>query len=100
MDSGNVPALPTAGVPERVAVPLRLSTKVMPEGSAPVSESAEVGIPVVVTVNVLATPTANVASGNNTEAVARQNALSVQCVDRAPSPPPKGQRRAGNVGHG
>ena len=52
--------MPAAGVPERVAVPLPLSTKVTPVGSAPVSLSAEVGNPVVVTVNVPAVPVVNV----------------------------------------
>ena len=36
-----------------------LSTKVTPVGRAPVSVSAAVGVPVVVTVNVLALPMAN-----------------------------------------
>jgi hypothetical protein len=39
------------GVPERVAVPLPLSTKVTPPASAPDSESVGVGLPVAVTVN-------------------------------------------------
>ena len=52
--------MPAAGVPARVAVPLPLSTKVTPEGSAPVSLSAGVGNPVVVTVKVPAVPVVNV----------------------------------------
>jgi hypothetical protein len=44
--------VPVPGVPERVAVPLALSTKVTPVGSAPVSDRAAVGLPVVVTVKV------------------------------------------------
>ena len=48
--------MPAAGVPARVAVPSPLSTKVTPVGSAPVSLSAGVGNPVVVTVNVPAVP--------------------------------------------
>ena len=36
-------AVPAAGVPERVAVPLPLSTKVTPLGSVPVEVSAGVG---------------------------------------------------------
>ena len=40
-------------------MPSPLSTKVTPEGSAPVSLSAATGNPVVVTVNVPAMPTAN-----------------------------------------
>ena len=38
---GYVP--PEVGVPERVAVPLPLSTKLTPFGSAPVSDRADVG---------------------------------------------------------
>ncbi len=52
--------MPAAGVPARVAVPSPSSTKVTPVGSAPVSVSAEVGTPVVVTVNVPAVPVVNV----------------------------------------
>ncbi len=48
--NGYVPALPAAGVPERLAVPLSLSTNVTPEGSVPDSLSEGVGSPVVVTV--------------------------------------------------
>ena len=51
---------PAAGVPDNVAVPFPLSLKVTPLGSAPVSVSDGVGVPVVVTVNVPAVPTANV----------------------------------------
>ena len=58
--NGYVPALPAAGVPERLAVPLSLSTKVTPEGSVPDSLSEGVGSPVVVTVKPLATLTVNV----------------------------------------
>ena len=50
-------AVPAAGVPASVAVPSPLSTNVTPAGSAPVSVSAAVGNPVVVTVNVPAVPT-------------------------------------------
>ena len=49
-----------AGVPASVAVPSPLSTKVTPVGSAPVSLSAAVGNPVVVTVNVPSVPVVNV----------------------------------------
>ena len=52
--------MPAAGVPASVAVPSPLSTKVTPAGSAPVSLSAEVGNPVVVTVNVPDVPVVNV----------------------------------------
>src|SRR5204863_9279560 len=55
-----VPPLPAAGVPPSVAVPFPLSLNVTPLGSAPVSLSDGVGVPVVVTVNVPAVPTANV----------------------------------------
>ena len=51
-------------MPDRVAVPLLLFTKVTPLGSAPVSVItmlAFVGNPVVVTVNVPATPSLKVA---------------------------------------
>jgi len=41
-----------AGVPEIVAVPLPLLTKVTPPGRAPVSDSVGAGAPLVVTVNV------------------------------------------------
>ena len=52
--------MPAAGVPARVAVPSPLSTKVTPVGNAPVSVSAAVGNPVVVTVNVPGVPVVNV----------------------------------------
>ncbi len=55
------PAVPAAGVPASVAVPLRLSVKVTPLGSAPLSVSAAVGLPAVVTVKVPALPTVKVA---------------------------------------
>ena len=48
-----------AAVLARVAVPSPLSTNVTPVGSVPVSVSAAVGVPVVVTVNVSALPVAN-----------------------------------------
>src|SRR6185437_4933612 len=59
---GKLPA--AVGVPERVAVPSLLFTKVTPGGSAPVLErtiEAPLGVPVVVTVKVPAAPTVNVA---------------------------------------
>ena len=56
-----VPPLPAEGVPESVAVPLRLSTKVTPVGSAPVSvNGVAIGNPVVVTVKVPTVPVVNV----------------------------------------
>lgn len=48
-------------VPETVAVPLPLSMKVTPVGSAPLSFNAGVGEPLVVTVNAPAAPAVNVA---------------------------------------
>src|SRR5258708_6632599 len=61
--SGYVPAVPAAGVASSVAVPLALFVNVTPEGKAPVSVIVlAAGDPVVVTVNVPATPTVNVAA--------------------------------------
>ena len=66
---GNVPLLAVmviaelpaaAAVPEIVAVPFPLSVKLTPPGSDPVLLMAEVGLPVVVTVNVPAVPAVNV----------------------------------------
>ena len=59
---GYVPPVPAAGVPERVAVPSPLSTKVTPLGRGPVSETAGAGKPPVVTVNVPALPVVKVVS--------------------------------------
>jgi hypothetical protein len=56
-----VPLVPMAGVPAIVAVPFPLSVNPTPEGNAPLDASAGVGSPVVVTVNVPAWPTENVA---------------------------------------
>jgi len=55
-----VPPVPAAGVPLSVPVPFPLSPKVTPLGSEPVSVREGVGVPVVVTENVLAVPTVNV----------------------------------------
>jgi hypothetical protein len=57
--SGYVPLVPEAGVPLRVPVPFPLSLNVTPLGSAPVSLSEGVGLPVVVTVKLPAVPTVN-----------------------------------------
>jgi hypothetical protein len=57
---GYVPAVPAAGVPASVAVPLPLSLKVTGLGNGPDSLRAGVGEPVVVTVNVPAEPTVKV----------------------------------------
>lgn len=46
-----MPPVPEAALPDSVPVPLPLSTKVTPLGSAPFSERAGGGNPVVVTVN-------------------------------------------------
>ena len=54
MVMGKVPL--AVAVPDSVAVPLPLSAKVTPEGSAPVSPIDEAGMPVVVTVNLLKSP--------------------------------------------
>ena len=48
-------------MPASVAVPSPLSVKVTPDGSAPVSASFAVGLPVLVTENDPAVPTVNVA---------------------------------------
>jgi hypothetical protein len=58
--SGYVPAVPEAGVPLSVPVPFPLSLNVTPLGSAPVSLSEGVGLPVAVTVKLPAVPTVKV----------------------------------------
>src|SRR5262249_20285172 len=55
--SGYEPALPAAGVPVSVAVPLPLSVNVTPAGNAPVSVITTGKVPVVVIVNELTAPT-------------------------------------------
>src|SRR3954447_2363187 len=65
MTIGYVPPVPAFGVPASVAVPSLLLTKVTPPGSAPlslISIEAPLGKPVVVTENVPAWPTLNVAA--------------------------------------
>ena len=58
---GYVPGVvPEAGVPLSVPVPFPLSLNVTPLGSAPVSLSEGVGLPVAVTVKLPAVPTVNV----------------------------------------
>ena len=57
--SGNEPG--ALAIPLSVAVPLWLSTKLTPAGSAPVSPRVAVGNPVVEIVKDPATPTVNVA---------------------------------------
>jgi len=52
---------PGAGIPLSVAVLFPLSTKVTPEGSAPVSDSAAIGNPLAVTVKDPDWPIVNVA---------------------------------------
>ena len=60
IDSGYEPTVPVFGIPDSVAVPFPLSTKVTPLGRAPVSFNAAVGVPVVVTLKDPAVPTWNV----------------------------------------
>ena len=55
-----MPAVPDAGVPLSVAVPFPLVTNVTPLGSAPLSLTDGVGVPVAVTVKLPAVPTVNV----------------------------------------
>ena len=55
--NGYVPPVPLAGVPEMVAVPLPLSTKLSPLGSVPDSDSAGAGSPVVVMAKLNGAPT-------------------------------------------
>ena len=55
-----MPAVPDAGVPLSVAVPFALVTNVTPLGSAPLSLTDGVGVPVAVTVKLPAVPTVNV----------------------------------------
>ena len=57
---GDVPPVPGPGVPDSVAVPSPLSTKVRPSGRTLDSVKAGGGQPVVVTVKVPAIPTVNV----------------------------------------
>ena len=57
MVMGKLPVVPAPGVPAMEAVPLPLSVKLTPLGSDPVLLSAAVGLPVVVTLKVLFTPT-------------------------------------------
>jgi hypothetical protein len=57
---GYVPGVPDAGVSVSVPVPFPLSLNVTPLGSAPVSLSEGVGLPVVVTVKLASVPTVNV----------------------------------------
>ena len=58
-ESGYVPPVPTAGVPDSVPVPFPLSTKVTPAGSVPLTEIAGSGMPIAVTVKVPGVPTVN-----------------------------------------
>ena len=59
--NGYAPPEPAPGVPASVAVPSPLSVNVTPGGSAPVSDNAQLGTPVVVTLKVPACPTVKVA---------------------------------------
>jgi hypothetical protein len=58
---GNMPAVPAAGVPLRVADPFPLLVNARPVGRAPVSLSVDAGIPDAMNANVAAVPTTNVA---------------------------------------
>jgi hypothetical protein len=58
--SGYVPSVPSAAEPESVAVPFPLSTNETPVGSGPLSEMADVGYPVVVTLKLSELPVENV----------------------------------------
>jgi hypothetical protein len=60
MVSGYVPAVPEAGVPAKVAVPLPLFVNVTPLGNVPLSVRVGVGVPVAVTVKEPAPPTVKV----------------------------------------
>ena len=53
-------AVPAAGGPLMVAVPLPLSTKLTPVGKAPTSDNAGLGNPEVVTIKLPFVPTVNV----------------------------------------
>jgi hypothetical protein len=57
---GYVPAVPAAGMPDRVPVPLPLLTNVTPLGRVPERVMVGGGEPVVVTVKLLADPATNV----------------------------------------
>ena len=59
--NGYAPPEPAPGVPASVAVPSPLSVNVTPGGSAPVSDNAQLGTPVDVTVKVPACPAVKVA---------------------------------------
>ena len=58
-----MPAAPLAGVPEMVAVRVRLSVNRIPEGNRPVLLMAGAGMPVVVTVKVDGLPNAACVGG-------------------------------------
>jgi hypothetical protein len=67
-------------VPAKVAVPLPLSVKVTPAGSAPDSDSAGVGTPVAVTVKLAAAPTGKLADAALVNAGAWPTAIMRLCV--------------------
>jgi hypothetical protein len=88
--NGYVPPLKEAGMPDRVAVPSPLLTKLTPVGSAPVSDRLGDGSPVEVTMNAPAVPTAIVAESAEVISGADDVALTVNvnaCVasGRVPS---------------
>ena len=55
-----MPPDPTGGVPDKVAVPFPLATKLTPDGSAPDSDKLGFGQPQLVTLNEPALPTVKV----------------------------------------
>ena len=72
-----MPPVPAAGVPDKVAVPLPLSTKLTPLGRFPVSLIAGAGVPVVVTVKLPSVPTVNVVSSADVMAGALPSAIGL-----------------------
>lgn len=62
MVMGYVPPVPMAAVPDSVAVPLPLSVKVTPDGSAPDAATDGTGNPLVLMLKSRASPTRNVAA--------------------------------------
>lgn len=86
MVTGNEPPVPAPGVPDNVAVPLPLSTKLMPAGNVPVSEIAGVGLPVVVTSNVPADPAVKVVELADVMAGNASTIRVKDCVASLPTP--------------
>jgi hypothetical protein len=78
-----VPPVPAAGVPARIPV---AGVNVTPVGSAPVSLSVGVGIPVAVTVNVPAVPAVNIVLLALVITVAGFTVSVKLCVASVPTP--------------